>query len=479
MRWRSLPLLLLLKTPYPSAVKTPAPSRPAFNSGRVIQYYRDMAIAQFSSVLLFRFRDGLRFCGALLALSGLAACTPYWQEPIPADQIEFETESKSVSRGGATVTVAVPSAADTEQLFGTDLYASHVQPVWIKVENQTGQDLIMLRHAVDDAYISPAEAAYLRHAGSKETKREMDVFFQEMEFPNPVEAGTTVSGYVFTNLDEGFKNVNVDLLGDDLLLNFNFAAKIPGLNADFEYVDLDALYPEFENIEDVAAFQERLREEPCCTVNKDGTKEGDPLNIVFVGTREAIWSALVRQGWHATEVNHMKSAMKTTRSFFFGSQYLYSPISPLYLYGRSQDVGIQKARNSISRRNHMRLWRAPYNFQGQEVYVGQISRDIGVKFQKRTITTHAIDPYVDHTRDGLMGDLAYSEGLSGVGYVSGSRVSTEEDTYYNLTPDPYYSDGYRAVFFFSASPVSLSEIDQLRWLPEWHPALDSTQDATP
>ena len=214
---RSLPLLLLLKTPYPSAVKTPAPSRPAFNSGRVIQYYRTMAIALFPSVLLCRFRDHLRFCGALLVLSGLAACTPYWQEPIPADQIEFETESKSFSRGGATVTVAVPSAADTEQLFGTDLYASHVQPVWIKVENQTGQDLIMLRHAVDDAYISPAEAAYLRHAGSKETKREMDIFFQEMEFANPVEAGTTVSGYVFTNLDEGFKNINVDLLGDDLL----------------------------------------------------------------------------------------------------------------------------------------------------------------------------------------------------------------------------------------------------------------------
>ena len=437
-----------------------------------------MAIRSTTETLQLRLASGGRIAKAVLTVWALAACTPAWQLPVPADQIAFETESKSVSRGGATVTVAVPSAADTQQLFGTDLYASHVQPVWIKVENQTGQDLIMLRHAVDDAYISPAEAAYLRHAGSKQTKREMDVFFQEMEFANPIEAGTTVSGYVFTNLDEGFKNINVDLLGDDLLLNFNFAAKIPGLNADFEYVDLDALYDEFENIEDVAAFQERLRREPCCTVNKAGTKEGDPLNIVFVGNREAIWSALVRQGWHATEVNHMKSAMKTTRSFFFGSQYLYSPISPLYLYGRSQDVGIQKARNSISRRNHMRLWRAPYNFQGQEVYVGQISRDIGVKFQKRTITTHAIDPYVDHTRDGLMGDLAYSEGLSGVGYVSGSRVSTEEDTYYNLTPDPYYSDGYRAVFFFSEAPVSLSEIDQLRWLPEWHPSLESGLDTT-
>lgn len=409
----------------------------------------------------------------------LAACTPAWQQPLPADENAFETASKTVSRGGATVTVAVLSAADAKQLFGTDLYKSRVQPVWIKIDNDTRQDLMMMRHAIDDAYISPAEAAYLRHAGSKETKREMDIFFQESEFKNPIPAGATTSGYVFTNLDEGFKNINIDLLGDDLLLNFNFAIKIPGLNTDFEYVDLDTVYADFEHIEDMAAFQQRLKDEPCCTVNKAGTKDGDPLNIVFVGTRQAIISALIRQGWHATEVNHMKSAMKTTRSFFLGSQYLYSPISPLYLYGRSQDIGLQKARQSISRRNHMRLWRAPYNFQNQEVYVGQISRDIGVKFQKRTITTHAIDPYVDHTRDGLMGDLAYSEGLSGVAYVEGSRESTEDETYYNLTPDPYYSDGYRAVFFFSEVPVNLSEIDQLRWLPEWHPSLKQDPPSSP
>ena len=123
------------------------------------------------------------------------------------------------------------------------------------------------------------------------------------------------------------------------------------------------------------------------------------------------------------------------------------------------------------RDSHMRLWRAPYDFQGQEVYLGQISRDIGVKANKRTLTTHAIDPYVDHTRDSLAGDLAYSQGLSGIAYVSGSQRSTEEETYYNLTPDPYYSDGYRAVFFFAEAPVALTEIDQLLWLPHWHPAL--------
>ena len=404
----------------------------------------------------------------------LIACTPAWQQPVSKDEVDLLGDSKTLSRGGVTVTVAVPSAEQTLLLFGTDLYRSRVQPVWVRVENQSNQDLTLMRSAIDDAYVSPAEAAYLRHAGSQASKRTMDVFFQESEFKNPIESGSTVSGYVFTNLEEGFKNVNIDLLGDEQLLNFALAVKIPGLNTDVEYVDLDNLYTAVENIDDVATFQARIKAEPCCTANKNNSAEGDPLNIVFVGTRPAIFTALIRRGWHTTEVNHMRSAMKTTRSFFFGSQYLYSPISPLYLYGRSQDMGLQKARNSISRRNHMRLWRAPYDFQGQEVYIGQISRDIGVKFQKRTITTHAIDPYVDHTRDSLADDLAYSQGLSAIAYVSGSRRSTEEETYFNLTPDPYYSDGYRAVFFFSETPVSLTEVDQLPWLPEWHPSLMPT-----
>lgn len=81
----------------------------------------------------------------------LVACTPAWQQPIPADQIEFISARQTSSSAGATVTVSVPSQTETKQLFGTDLYAARVQPVWIKVDNQTTQDLILLRNAIDDA----------------------------------------------------------------------------------------------------------------------------------------------------------------------------------------------------------------------------------------------------------------------------------------------------------------------------------------
>ena len=39
----------------------------------------------------------------------------------------------------------------------------------------------------------------------------------------------------------------------------------------------------------------------------------------------------------------------------------------------------------MDERNHMRLWLAPIHYRGDDVYVGQISRDIGVKFSPKTL----------------------------------------------------------------------------------------------
>jgi hypothetical protein len=42
---------------------------------------------------------------------------------------------------------------------------------------------------------------------------------------------------------------------------------------------------------------------------------------------------------------------KTFRSFVTGREYRYSPVSPLYLFGRSQDFALQRVRRSNSRKN--------------------------------------------------------------------------------------------------------------------------------
>ena len=65
----------------------------------------------------------------LSTMSLLIACTPVWQQPVPEDEVDLLSESKTLTRDGVTVTVAVPSAEQALLLFGTDLYKARVQPV--------------------------------------------------------------------------------------------------------------------------------------------------------------------------------------------------------------------------------------------------------------------------------------------------------------------------------------------------------------
>ena len=130
----------------------------------------------------------------------------------------------------------------------------------------------------------------------------------------------------------------------------------------------------------------------------------------------------------------------------------------MYVFGRAQDAAFQKARDNINQRNHLRLWMTPMRYEGKPVWIGQISRDIGVRLTWKTITTHKIDPDVDETREYLLEDLAYAQSVDKFGYVDGVGAALYDQPRGNLTGDPYFTDGLRIVLFVSADPVDISEI---------------------
>ncbi len=126
---------------------------------------------------------------------------------------------------------------------------------------------------------------------------------------------------------------------------------------------------------------------------------------------------------------------------------------------------MQRARESIHERNHLRVWLTPLRFEGTPVWIGQISRDIGVHFTWRTITTHKIDPDVDETREFLLEDMAYSQSLKRFGYVGGVGAAPYDSPRGNLTGDPYFTDGRRVVMWISGEPTGLDEIEVLDLSP--------------
>jgi hypothetical protein len=233
---------------------------------------------------------------------------------------------------------------------------------------------------------------------------------------------------------------------------------------DWMQVDFDSLYSPDEiddlKMEELRAYLKTL---PCCVLGGDRETKGDPVNIVIVGDGLHVLAVLVRMGWDMTETLTQSSVWRTIKSSVFGIRYRTSPVSPLYLFGRHQDVALQKARGTVNERNHMRLWLAPVTSSGQEVWVGQISRDIGVKLSSKTLVTHKIDPIIDESRMALLLDAAASQSMERLAFVKGVGVSSYSSPRTNYTLDPYYTDGLRLVLFLSEEFIALDHIGWVDW----------------
>jgi hypothetical protein len=296
----------------------------------------------------------------LLASATLAACASF--APKPIETVPFQERAQTQERDGLSVTVAVLTGEEARQLFGVDLEAKQIQPVWIKIRNETDGPLWFMHHGLDPNYYSAREAAYLNHYALRPaTNRRIDEHFGGYTVDPLLEPGSETSGFVFSHLKLGTKEVRVRLFGEQNVQDFHYYVTVPGFQADWHGVDLGGIEAGFENV-DLSTDQQLydvLEALPCCTRNKEGEGKGDPVNIAVVASDgDVVLNAFVSAGWDQTELLTAGSGWKTFKAFF-GGTYKYSPMSALYLFGRAQDVGLQKARDTIHQRNHLRLWMSP------------------------------------------------------------------------------------------------------------------------
>lgn len=446
---------------------------------------------------------------SVMALLRRVLTTPYAPEPTLRTFLE---RAQTQHGPAAQVTVAVLDSAESTRLFGVPLSRRGLQPVFLRVVNRGTTSLRLQLVYIDPSYFTPLEAAGVNHFSllkllsafgilgwfilplallllpsrfitAYRANRRMDEVFRSLAFRlRPIMPGDTAEGFVFTRLDAGTKIVNVCLHDMETPLEvdaedtgaggagrgnepgppapaqpaveFTFSIAVPGIAVDYHRRDFRTLLAvdSIEDCHDVPALADRLRAMPATTSNRSGTGSGDPVNLVVIGEFDALISAFAAR-WDETETITLTTCWKTSWAFLLGSSYRYSPVSSLYLFGRSQDVALQRSRRSINERLHLRLWLTPVRFRGQPVWVGQVSRDIGVRFTWKTwnLTTHRIDPEVDEARDYVVEDLLEAERLEAAGYVDGAGACDSAAPRRNLTGDPYFTDGKRAVTLISAS----------------------------
>jgi hypothetical protein len=129
---------------------------------------------------------------------------------------------------------------------------------------------------------------------------------------------------------------------------------------------------------------------------------GDMVNFLIIGSQDSMEKVFTTAGWVKVDANVADTILHGLLESMSKESYLTMPMSPLYLFGRQQDYGWAHAEpiSVVASRNHLRIWKAPFEVNGQMLWVGAATHDVGFeKDQRNNGVTHKIDPDVDLERE--------------------------------------------------------------------------------
>jgi hypothetical protein len=387
--------------------------------------------------------------------------------PKVSSDLQFKKKLASETEGGITVTVGVPSRQEAALIFDADVYSHNMQPLWVRVTNETDQKLIILPSSIDQEYYSPNEAAYKTKSGySKKGQKAREHYFNEKSLPYHIPPLSQSSGYIFTRLDEGNQYVTVDILTGNDLDRFNFILDVKYMDTRYKKVGPETVYASHE-IKDLSLSE--LRQElaalPCCTAGPNGQENGNPLNIVIIGDNKDALGTLIRTGWRR---KMLEQGRDTTRSspFLNKRPYKYEGDGIAMLWGREPDVIFEEPREKEFENNLLRVWLSPWRYEGQNVFVGSLTRNIGLRHQPKRaylVIHHKIDPAVDEIRELLLEEFISIGAVESVGWARAMDPVPPQTPKYNYFDDHWFTDGLLLVLMISGEPVHLRDVVILDW----------------
>jgi hypothetical protein len=176
-----------------------------------------------------------------------------------------------------------------------------------------------------------------------------------------------------------------------------------------------------------------------------GDKAGDPgdmVNLMIIGNEDAMKNVFQTGGWVHVDADVKATFLHGFMESMSKESYLTMPMSILYLFGRPQDYGWAHAEpiQVVASRNHLRVWKAPFEVNGQMVWVGAATHDIGFeRDQRNNGLTHKIDPDIDLERNYVEKTLTSTGLVSEVEhYLPDNPLKTAK----TATGGEFHSDGH-------------------------------------
>lgn len=175
-------------------------------------------------------------------------------------------------------------------------------------------------------------------------------------------------------------------------------------------------------------------------------RPSDVTNLLFIGDLDRIREAFREAGWVGADHLSGLSKWETARAVIEQRGYKEAPVSVILLDEHPPDLVLQKANNTFSARHHLRIWRSPDSYQGQQVWLCGATHDIGIDYSDQEKTfIHKIDSNIDLERQKVIDDLTLTGKVLGTTMIPRPTVPTN---FRNATGDDVATDGRMAVLQF-------------------------------
>jgi hypothetical protein len=168
---------------------------------------------------------------------------------------------------------------------------------------------------------------------------------------------------------------------------------------------------------------------------------GDMVNFLIIGSQDAMEKVFTAAGWVKVDADVTSTILHGILESISKESYLTMPMSPLYLFGRQQDYGWAHAEplSVVASRNHLRIWKAPFEVLGRTLWVGAATHDIGFeRDQRNNGVTHKIDPNIDLEREYVEKTLVSTGLVAEVAHVLPANPMQEAKT---ATGGSFHSNG--------------------------------------
>lgn len=184
---------------------------------------------------------------------------------------------------------------------------------------------------------------------------------------------------------------------------------------------------------------------------------GDRVNFVLIGSSDEVQAALKAAGWVIVDKSDQDAVLSGLLASLSKQAYVTMPMSVLDLWGRGQDFGYAQADpiQVVASRHHFRIWKAPFQLDGRDVWAGAGMHDIGFDRDARTKNgiTHKIDPESDHERDYIGDSLTQTGLVLKSTYITPADPVTKAST---ATGSEYTSDGRTLVIYLTETKSKAS-----------------------